>query len=81
VLAASAAAAPPLTSAGAASAGRSACRAAGSAYSETKPWHRRIAHRAGELAAIPTPVRRGLPIIGWVILIVAVVAIVVALGR
>ncbi len=53
----------------------------GLSYSETKPWHRRIAHRAGELAANPTPVRRGLPIIGWVILIVVVVAIVGALGR
>src|SRR5690348_861919 len=53
----------------------------GLSYSETKPWHRRVARRAGELAANPTPVRRGYPIVGWFILIVAVVAVVVALGR
>ena len=53
----------------------------GVSYSETAPWHRRVARRAGELAANPTPVRRGSPIIGWLILIVAVVAVVAALGR
>ena len=53
----------------------------GLSYSESAPWHRRLARRAGELAANPTPVRRGWPIIGWLILIVAVVAIVWALGR
>ena len=37
--------------------------------------------RAGQLAANPTPVRRGAPIVGFMILIVAVVAIVAALGR
>ena len=53
----------------------------GLSCSETKPWHRRIVHRAGELAANPTPVRRGLPIIGWLIFIVVVLAIVAVLGR
>ena len=53
----------------------------GLSYSESAPWHRRLAHRAGQLAASPTPVRRGAPIVGWLILIVAVVAIVIALGR
>ena len=52
----------------------------GLSYSESAPWHRRVARRAGGLAANPTPVR-GWPIIGWLILIVAVVAIVWALGR
>src|SRR5258708_568629 len=53
----------------------------GISYSETAPWHRRVARRAAQLAANPTPVRRGWPIVGWLILIVAVVAIVAALGR
>jgi hypothetical protein len=53
----------------------------GISYSESVPWHRRVARRAGQLAANPTPVRRGAPIVGWLILIVAIVAIVAALGR
>jgi hypothetical protein len=53
----------------------------GISYSETKPWHLRAARRAGQLAANPTPVRRGNPIVGWLILIGAVVATVAALGR
>ena len=53
----------------------------GISYSEMKPWHRRVARRAGELAANPVPVRRGALIVGWLILIVAVAAIVWALGR
>jgi len=53
----------------------------GISYNETAPWHRRVARRAGQLAANPTPVRRGAPIVGFMILIVAVVAIVAALGR
>ena len=53
----------------------------GISYLETAPWHRRVARRAGQLAANPTPVRRGYPIVGWLILIVAVVAVVAALGR
>ena len=53
----------------------------GLSYSESAPWHRRLARRAGQLAANPAPVRRGAPVIGWFILIVAIVAVVVALGR
>src|SRR5690242_464975 len=53
----------------------------GISYTEMKPWHRRLARRAGQFAANPTPVRRGYPIVGWFILIVAVVAVVLALGR
>src|SRR5689334_4179639 len=53
----------------------------GISYSEMKPWHRRAVRRAGEFAANPTSVRRGAPIIGWLILIVAVGVVVALLGR
>src|SRR5438093_4277518 len=53
----------------------------GFSYSETAPWHPRVACRAGQLAANPTPVRRGGPIVGWLILIVAVRVVMALLGR
>ena len=53
----------------------------GLSYSETKPWHQGAAHRAGELATSLVPGRRGSAIIGWIILLIAVVAIVALLGQ
>jgi len=54
----------------------------GIGYSKSAPWHRPAVRRAAEPAANPTPVRRrGPSIIGWLILLIAVVAILMLLGR
>ena len=49
----------------------------GLSYSETKPWHQGAGERTTSLA----PRRRGSAIIGWIILLIAVAAIAVLLGR
>src|SRR5689334_10056769 len=53
----------------------------GLSYRERMPWHRRAVRRADQLAANPTPVRRGLPVVGWFILLGFVGVVLALLGR